>query len=142
MTTASLGITILVIDAATLGPELQQLLAQRGRPTPTLANHLAAITPTFTDATARTYRTYWRLAVEMLGTRPLSEVTVVDLQSVVAEAARRARQRRPDSSGRSSQEACVAALRALFSKAVAAGGANTSRTTPSSATLCSRNPTR
>jgi integrase len=40
---------------------------------------------------------------------------------VVADVARRARQRRPGSAGRSSQENCVAALRALFNRAHAAG---------------------
>lgn len=116
--------TILLIDRRALGTDLGHVLALAvgaPRSTPTLADHVAAVAPTFSAATAATYGCYWRLAVELFGDRALDEITVVDLHAVVAEAARRARRRRPGSPGRSSQESCIAALRALFARAVAAG---------------------
>jgi site-specific recombinase XerC len=49
------------------------------------------------------------------------DITVVNIHFVVAEAARRARQRRPGVPGRSCQKTSVAALRARFNRAHAAG---------------------
>ncbi|MGI8662238.1 MAG: tyrosine-type recombinase/integrase [Acidimicrobiales bacterium] len=103
-----------------MGLELVDLLAADSTAAgqlPTVASYLATIEPTFTAATARTYRPYWRLAVVHLGDRRLTDVTVVDLVAVVDDAATRAQRRRPASSGRASRETCVAALRALFGRA-------------------------
>lgn len=116
--------TVILAEAAALGLQIEDLVAAHTTPSPpvpTLAEHVAAMAPTFSAGTAATYRTYWRLATEHLGGRRLTDITVVDLQAVVADAAHRARQRRQGSTGRSSEEACVAALRALFSQAQAAG---------------------
>jgi hypothetical protein len=115
---------VLLTEAAALGVGLEDLIAADTiscAPAPTLADQVDAVAPTFSAGTAATYNSYWRLAVEHLGDRRLTEVSVVDLQCVVAEAVRRAQQRRPGSAGRSSQETCVAALRALFNRAHAAG---------------------
>jgi integrase len=49
------------------------------------------------------------------------DVTVEDLTAVVDDAVARAQRCRPGSTGRASRESCVAALRALFRRAVAAG---------------------
>ena len=106
---------------ATRGPDLIAAHTTPPPPAPTLAEHIAAVTPTFSPGTATTYSSYWRLATEHLGAHRLTDITVVDLQLVVAEAGRRAQQRRPRSTGRSSQETCVAALRAVFNRAHAAG---------------------
>ena len=111
---------VLVTEAAALGLELEDLIAAQTvpvSPAPTLAEHLEAMAPTFSAGTAATYNSYWKLAIERLGDRRLTYITVVDLQLVVADAVRRARQRRPGSTGRSSEETCVAALRALFNRA-------------------------
>lgn len=115
---------VLLAEAAALGLRLEDLVAAHttaAPPAPTLAEHVAAIAPTFSAGTAATYSSYWRLAAEQLGERRLTDITVVDLQFMVAEAGRRAQRRRPGSAGRSSQETCVAALRALFNRAHAAG---------------------
>jgi integrase len=116
--------TVLLTEAAAMGLGLEDLIAAHTTPfspAPTLADHLEGIAPTFSAGTAATYRSYWRLAVKHLGDRRLTEISVVDLHLVVADAARRAQQRRPGSTGRSSREGCVAALRALFHQAQAAG---------------------
>jgi len=116
--------TVVLAEAAALGLELEDLIAAHTvtcLPAPTLADHIAAIAPTFGPGTAATYGSYWRLALHHLGDHRLTDITVVDLQLVVADAAHRAQQRRPGSSGRSSQETCVAALRAVFNRAHAAG---------------------
>lgn len=114
----------LVDDAAALGAELADLIlaavAARAA-VPTVADYIATIAPAFSPGTAATYRPYLRLAITHLGDRRLSEVTVVDLQAVVADAGMRATRRRPTSVGRSSRESCVGALRALFARARAAG---------------------
>jgi integrase/recombinase XerC len=109
------------VDATTLGHEPRRLILAATRESPTLADHIAAVARTFTDPTAATYGTYWRLAIELLGHRRLAEITLADLQAVVAETLRRAQARRPGSPGRSAQETCIAALRALFDRALAAG---------------------
>ena len=116
--------TVLLTEAAALGLQLEDLIAADTTPpapAPTLAEHIAATAPHFSAGTAATYGTYWRLAIEHLGNRRLTDITIVDLQLVVTDTARRAQQRRSSSTGRSSQETCVAALRALFNRAHAAG---------------------
>jgi integrase len=121
---------VLLGEAAALGIDLADLIAagldgsaDTATPSrvPTVADYVETIKATFTPATAGTYRSYWRLAVELLGDRRLNEVTVADLQTVVDQAVSRARRRRPDSTGRASREASVTALRALFARAAAAG---------------------
>jgi len=117
---------VLMSEATRLGVTIDDLAAAAtrlhltARPV-TVNEYLATIAPTFSPATAATYATYWRLAVAHFGDRRLSEVTVDDCATVVAEAGRRAREARPASDGRSSRENCVAALRALFSRAERAG---------------------
>jgi integrase/recombinase XerC len=116
--------TAVLAEAAALGLQLEDLIAAHTAPcppAPTLSDHIAAVAPTFGPGTAATYGSYWRLARHHLGDRRLNDITIVDLQIVVANAARRTQQRRPGSSGRSSQETCVAALRSLFNRAHAAG---------------------
>jgi integrase len=115
---------MLMEEAHALGLNVADLIAAEARrpeAAPTVAAYVETIRPTFTAATAATYAPYWRLAVARLGDRRLVEVTVVDLAALVTEAADRARQRRPGSTGRASRESCVAAMRALFVRATAAG---------------------
>lgn len=57
----------------------------------------------------------------MLGDHRLAELTTVDLATVVVAAGERARRTHPDRTGRSAEETCVAALRALSARAVVAG---------------------
>jgi integrase/recombinase XerC len=126
MTDRRLRARVLLGEAAALGVDLADLiaagaLADTEARVPTVAGYVETITATFTPATARTYRSYWRLAVALLGDRRLDDITIAELQTVVDHAVRRARRRRPDSTGRASQETCVTALRALFARAAAAG---------------------
>jgi len=108
-------------EARGLGVDLADLLAVAGpADLPTVTDWVAEIDSTFTPATARTYRPYWNLAVRVLGDR-LAEVTTVDLATVVRSAGERARTSHPEGSGRSAEETCVAALRALCARAIAAG---------------------
>lgn len=76
--------------------------------------YLEVIAPTFTPATAATYRPYWRLLAAHLGDHRLGEVTITDLGAVVEDAAARATRNRAGSSGRATRETCVAALRAVW----------------------------
>jgi integrase/recombinase XerC len=118
---------VLLAEAETLGVTLDDLIAVAAanpsgaaRPTaavPTVSDYLAVIRPTFTKGTRQTYDTYWRLAEELHGRRPIDQISVDDLEALVVEAGRRAQVRRPSSTGRSSRENCVAALRALFKRA-------------------------
>ena len=115
---------MLMEEAHALGLNVADLIAAEARRPeagPTVAAYLETIRPTFSAATAATYAPYWRLAAARLGDRRLVEVTEVDLAALVTEAADRARQRRPGSTGRASRESCVAAMRALFVRATAAG---------------------
>jgi integrase/recombinase XerC len=115
-----------MIEATELGVTIDDLMAaaatleERGSPV-TVAEFVATIAPTFSPNTMATYATYWRLAVARFGGRRIGEITVEDCATVVADAEQRARNRRASSDGRSSRENCVAALRALFTRAQVAG---------------------
>ncbi len=114
---------ILIEEARALGIYVDDLVAAAtGGATPlTLAAWVDEIAPTFGGSTAATYRPYWRLATWLFGDRYLAELTTTDLAGVVDAAAERARTHRPDSTGRASRETCIAALRALYVRAVDAG---------------------
>ena len=114
---------IVLDEARALGLDLADLIAAdaAGAELPTMSSYIAEIAPTFTARTAATYRPYWRLAAAALGEHRLAEITVVELIAVVEEAGVRATRNRPSSTGRSSRETCVTALRAFFGRAVAAG---------------------
>ncbi len=122
--TTLLRARVLLEEARALGLDISDLVAaevtERHRLV-TLADWIATVGPTFTARTAATYRPYWRLAAAHHGSQALASLTVADLQLVVADAVTRAIAQRPDSTGRASHETCVAALRALFARAVAAG---------------------
>lgn len=124
MTRTQLRARVLLEEARALGIGMADLIAAdtaEATPIPTVGSFIETVAPTFTDATAATYRPYWRLAATRLGERRLVEVTIEDLTAVVDDAVARARSARPDSTGRASQETCVAALRALFRRAADAG---------------------
>ncbi len=124
MSGSQLRARVLLEEARALGIDLADLIAADTTCTAqlsTVSDFIETIAPTFTAATAATYRPYWRLAADRLGERRLIEVTIEDLALVVADAEARARRLRPASTGRASRESCVAALRALFARAAAAG---------------------
>lgn len=114
---------IVLEEARALGIDLDDLVsAATGDHRPiTVAAWIDQIAPTFGGSTARTYRPYWRLLATMHGDRALAELTTLDLAAVVDAAGERAKAHRPDSTGRSSRESCVAALRAAWKRAVDAG---------------------
>ena len=123
MISVALRARVLLEEARALGVDLADLIAAGDgcRTVPTVAEHVACIDGTFTPGTAATYRPYRRLFVELHGDRRLSDLDLADLHAVVDTAADRARRRKPDSTGRSSTETCVAALRALYRSALDAG---------------------
>ena len=124
MTDLQLRARVLLGEARALGLDLADLIAadtQGETHRPTVRAYIDTIAPTFTPATADTYRPYWRLAANRLGNRRLVEVTIEDLTTVVADAVARAQRNRPGSTGRASKESCVTALRALFRRAFDAG---------------------
>lgn len=107
MTGRQVRARVLLEEARALGLDLDDLIAAdptRLVPFPTVRSYLEAITPTFTPATAATYRPYWRLLVVHLGDHRLSDVTIVDLAGVVEAAAERATRYRSNSTGRASRE--------------------------------------
>ena len=111
MSEPQLRARLLLEEAHALGIDLADLIAADttcAARISTVTNYIETIAPTFTAATAATYRPYWRLAIDRLGDRRLVEVTIEDLTLVVADA-------------EASRETCVAALRAVFGRAAAAG---------------------
>lgn len=115
---------VMLEEARVLGLDLADLIAAdtiAAAQLPTVSSYLETIAPTFTTATAATYRPYWRLTSAHLGDRRLTDVTVTDLVAVVDDAAARAKRRRPGSTGRATRESCVAAMRAVFCRAADAG---------------------
>lgn len=124
--TDAVGIRALIEELALAGisPEDLVALVTKGvsadEPVPTLAQYVARIEKQYKESTRATYATHWRLLVERHGERRLGELDVDDLVEIVAEAGRRVRRRRPGCSGRSAEENCVAALRALCRRAARA----------------------
>jgi len=126
---------VLLAEADALGVTIDDLVAasssspsspgggslRAATPVPTLAEYVDTVAPSFSANTAATYRSYWRVAVARFGDRPIDSLDADDCEAVLADAVRRAQQRRPDTDGRSSRENCVAALRALFGRAERAG---------------------
>lgn len=112
------------LDLAGITPEDLLVAAGNGSPQlergPTVGEYVARIEAHFKETTRATYATHWRLLVERHGERMLGELDADDLAELVAEAGRRARRRRPGCTGRSAEENCVAALRALYRRAVKA----------------------
>jgi integrase/recombinase XerC len=118
---------VLLAEAEALGLTIDDLVAAasngccRESAAPTVAEYLETAAASFSEGTAATYKTYWRIAMVLFGDRPIDEVGVDDCEAVIAEAVARAKRRRPGSDGRSTRENCIAALRALFSRAQRAG---------------------
>jgi integrase len=114
---------VVLEEARALGLEIEDLVAAAAhRPRlVTVREWVAVVETTFSTRTAATYRPYWRLLVAHHGDRALASLTLADLGAVVTFAVGRAMVRRPGSTGRASRETCVAALRAAFARAVAAG---------------------
>jgi len=118
---------VLLAEATALGVTIDDLIAvasdgpRTPSTAPTVAEYLDMVGPSFSKGTAAAYRSYWRLAAERLGERPIDAVGVDDCESVVAASVARARQNRPGTEGRSSRENCIGALRALFARAERAG---------------------
>lgn len=123
MIARALRARVVLDEALALGLDLADLIAAADDhpPVPTLGEFVAVIRPTFTPGTAATYRPYWHLAMEFHGDRRLTDLDLTDLQAVVDAAVSRAHRNRPESTGRSSRESCVAALCALYQRAIAAG---------------------
>lgn len=123
MTTDALRARALAEQLALAGISPEDLLSlvttglSADEPGPTLAQYVARIETQYKESTRATYATHWRLLVECHGERHLGDLDVDDLAEIVAEAGRRARRRRPGCSGRSAEENCVAALRALYRRA-------------------------
>jgi integrase len=127
VTDKTLRARVVLGELEAMGLTLDDLLAAAGRDVlaqaagPTVAEYLPTVASAYLPRTQRTYNSYWSLTVQLLGDVALERVTVEDLMGVAEEAARRARVRRPGSDGRASRESCVAAMRAIFARALKAG---------------------
>jgi hypothetical protein len=87
----------------------------------TVSEFVTAAAAGFGASTARTYQPYWRLLTARHGDTPIAALGLADLELVVGDAVTRARRRNPDTAARAPRESCVTALRALFTRAHAAG---------------------
>lgn len=127
MTDKTLRARIALTELEAMGLTLDDLLAVAGReagtrPTGlTVADYVPVVASSFQPRSRRTYNSYWRLTVELLGDIALDRVTVDDLMGVADEASRRAKLRRVGSDGRASRESCIAAVRAVFARAHKSG---------------------
>lgn len=123
----SLRAQVALAELEAMGLTVDDLVVAAGRdrsappPKRTVAQYLPVVAAGYKPRTRRTYNSYWILMVELIGDRPLDQVTVEDLLGVADEAERRAKQRRVGSDGRASRESCVAAARAVFTRALKAG---------------------
>lgn len=71
-----------------MGLTLGDLLAAAGRvttpapPCPTVGDYVQMVAEGYQPRSRRTYKSYWRLTVELLGDTTLDEVTIDDLMTV------------------------------------------------------------
>jgi len=126
MTSTELRARIALGELEAMGLTIDDLLAVANRRSPrsiglTLAEYLPTVAETYPPRTRRTYNSYWRLVIELIGDTPLAAVTADNLLRVADEATRRAKERRTGSDGRASRESCVTAMRAVFARAHKAG---------------------
>ena len=105
----SLRAQVALAELEAMGLTVDDLAVAAGRdrsappPKRTVAEYLPVVAAGYKPRTRRTYNSYWILMVELIGDRPLDQVTVEDLLAVADEAERRAKQRRVGSDGRASR---------------------------------------
>jgi len=127
MTDKTLRARIALTELEAMGLTIDDLLAVAGRETThrstglTVADYVPVVAASYQPRSRRTYNSYWRLTVELLGEVALDRVTVDDLIGVADEASKRAKKRRVGSDGRASRESCIAAVRAVFARAHRSG---------------------
>ena len=127
MTDKTLRARIALTELEAMGLTIDDLLAVAGRdasPRPaglTVADYVPVVAASYQPRSRRTYNSYWRLTIELLGDVALDRVTVDHLTCVADEASKRARKRRVGSDGRASRESCIAAMRAVFTRAHRSG---------------------
>jgi integrase len=127
MSDKALRAKVMLAELEALGLTVDDLIAASGGALtpltvgPTVAEYVPVVAASYQPRSRRTYNSYWSLLVEMCGPTALTAVTVEDLLRVAEEAARRAKARRAGSNGRASRESCVAAMRAVFTRAHKAG---------------------
>jgi site-specific recombinase XerC len=118
---------VILAEAVALGVTIEDLIAVSAcaeplpSSAPTVAEYVNTVGASFSEGTAATYKSCWRLLVDRLGERPIGSIGVDDCESVVVDAVERARRNRPGTDGRSAPESCIGALRALFARAERAG---------------------
>jgi len=111
MTDMTLRARVALTEIEAMGLTLDDLLAVAGRQTaprptgPTVADYVPVVADSYQPRSQRTYNSYWRLTVELLGDIALERVTVDDLMTVAEEAARRGKQRRVGSDGLARRQA-------------------------------------
>ncbi|MGH9153949.1 MAG: tyrosine-type recombinase/integrase [Acidimicrobiales bacterium] len=127
MTDKTLRARIALSELEAMGLTVDDLLGVAGRagtpraPGVTVADYVPVVAASYQPRSRRTYNSYWRLTVELLGDLAVDRVTVDDLMCVADEASKRAKGRRVGSDGRASRESCIAALRAVFTRAHRSG---------------------
>lgn len=126
MTDARLRAKVALAELDAMGISIADLLAVAGtskasRPAPTFAEYVPIVGERYKARSLRTYGSYWRFATQIIGDKPIDQVTTDDLAKVLVQVRNRAMTNRSGSDGRSSQEHCIAAFRALFTQAQRAG---------------------
>jgi integrase len=116
------------LDAARLvlermGVSLADLLAGQPQQSPAvlLADYIPRVAEAVSDGSRRVYSSYWNRIISDWGTRSLTEVTALDISAMAERTRAAAVERRNSRGGRSAAEHMLAALRCIYSRAVADG---------------------
>jgi len=88
---------------------------------PTLGEYLPTVIAAAGSGANRTYGTYWGRMAAMWGDRHLDEIRATDIEGMKNLAAATARSRRSHRHGRHAGEHVVAAVRAIYNRAIADG---------------------
>ncbi|MEH1128204.1 tyrosine-type recombinase/integrase [Micromonospora sp. CPCC 206061] len=106
---------------ADLGVSVADLRDAQRPPVPTVAEYLPQVMAAAGPGARRTYGSYWDRIAALWGDRPLDAIAASDIEALQHQAAATARLRRNARGGRHAGEHVVAAVRAIYNRAIADG---------------------
>ncbi|MGH3712478.1 MAG: tyrosine-type recombinase/integrase [Micromonosporaceae bacterium] len=106
---------------AELGVSVTDLREAERPQAPTIAEYLPQVMAAAGPGACRTYGSYWGRIATLWGDRPLDAIAATDIEALQRQTAATARLRRNGRGGRHAGEHVIAAVRAIYNRAIADG---------------------